>query len=199
MDAITLENVYQFFRRTIAAGETAKINAWGNYVTLLSNSGSNNIFISIGGQPMQEMPFGLSVALPHDARFKYLEFYNSAGVSVTIEFTVSAGLVSDNRSVINSTLVVDPSSDGLATPAAITVNTAAPGAATIAADSTRREVIIQNNGANPIWAGDANVDGANNRGILIPIGQAIVLSTQAAIYLRSTGGASTASTMNLTR
>lgn len=194
-----LTTIYQYFQRVIAAGEVARINVYGNFITLLSNTGSANIRISIGGQSFQELPFGLSVELPQGDNFTYLEFQNTEGAAVTIAFSLSSGRINDARLVLNGVVAVNLTTNALSTPAAITVNTAAPGAATIAANTSRRTVIIQNNGANPIWAGDSAVDGASNRGILIPIGDTLVLDSEAAIYLRATGAASTASIMELTK
>lgn len=194
-----LTTIYQYFQRAIAAGEVVRVNVYGNFITLLSNTGSANIRISIGGQSFQELPFGLSVELPQGDKFTYLEFQNTEGAAVTIAFSLSSGRINDARLVLNGVVAVNLTTNALLTPAAITVNTAAPGAATIAANTSRRTVIIQNNGANPIWAGDSAVDGASNRGILIPVGDTLILDSEAAIYLRATGAASTASIMELTK
>lgn len=192
-------NFYQFFSITIAAGEVYHINSYSHFITLLSSTGVQSIMISIGGQAMQELPAGLSVELPQDQNFTFLEFKNNELVPVTITFSLSSGAVQDNRNIITGIIAVNPSGNTFVTPAAIAVAVGAPGAVSIAANPGRREVIIQNNGANPIWAGDANVDGTSNRGILIEIGATVVLSTEAAIYLRSTGGASTASYAEIKR
>jgi hypothetical protein len=100
-------NIYQFFRRTIAAGEIIKINAWGNYVTILASNGNSNIKISISGQALQEIPKGLSVKLPQDTNFTYLEFYNTEAAPVTIEIALSSGEIRDSRNVITGTVNVD--------------------------------------------------------------------------------------------
>jgi len=194
-----MKNFYSFFNITIQAGEIYRINNYSHYITLLSSTGAQNVMISIGGQAMQELPFGLSVELPQDENFTYLEFKNNELLAVTITFSLSSGAVSDNRNVVNGTVVVNPSANTFVTPAALAVAIGAPVAPAIVANPGRREVIIQNNGANPVWAGDINVDGANNRGVLIPIGGTVILSTEAEIYLRSTGGASTASYAELER
>lgn len=194
-----MNTFYQYFAITIASGEVARVNAYSHFITLLTHTGAQNIQISIGGQAMQELPAGLSVELPQDQNFTYLEFKNTEAGPVTITFSLSSGAVQDNRSVVTGTLITNPSGNTFVTPAAIAVGVAAPGAPSIAADPGQREVIIQNNGANPIWAGDINVDGATGRGILIAVGASVVLSTEADIYLRSTGGASTASYARIKR
>jgi len=194
-----IPQVYQYFKRTIAAGEVIRINAYGNFLTLLNSTGAEDILISISGQSFQEMPQGLSLELPQGDSFVYLEFRNSEAGPVTIKFSLSNGKIFDNRVTISGTLDVTETTNAINTPAAVAVEVAVPGAATIAANANRREILIQNNGANPIWVGDANVDGANNRGIKIDIGGSIILASEAALYLRSTVGASTASYMEMTK
>jgi hypothetical protein len=108
-----IATIYQFFRRTIAAGETSRISVFGNYLTLLSTTGSSNIRVSINGQSEQELPQGLSVELPADNNFKYLEFRNTEAAPVTIEITVSNGKVNDARASANLTTGIEAVRDEL--------------------------------------------------------------------------------------
>jgi len=194
-----MRSIYQYYQPTIAAGQILRVNAYSNFITLLDNSGSSDILISISGQSFQQLPKGISIGLPQGDNFKYLDFKNTSGASVQIKFSISSGRIFDNRVVISDAIAVNPTSDTIETPAAITVPTTAPGSPQIAADTTRREIIIQNTGSNPLWVGDSAVDGASNRGVQIFSGESIILSTTAAIYLRATGASTTASTMNLTK
>lgn len=186
-----MRTVYQFYRRTIGAGATETLNVSGSFLEVLTTTGAANIRISIDNSDMQELPSGVSLKLPEGEAFTQLQFYNSELVGVVIELAISAGDLKDSRLVLTATINTKITSNTFTTPAALAVAAAAPGAAAIAADSTRYEAILTNVGANPVWAGDANVDGANNRGILIAVNQTVVLTTEAAIWLRSTGGAST--------
>lgn len=66
----------------------------------------------------------------------------------------------------------------------------------IAADSTQKEVIIENTGGggNTIWVGDSNVDAATKRGKSIADGDAVVFANSAKLYLQAEStGESTAS------
>lgn len=199
-----MKQVYSFFRMTLAAGEYRETAVYGNFLNMLANNSLVNIRLSVDGQPEQEFPKGLSVELPKagDGKsdiYKMIGFRNADVAQCTIEFSCSNGSVYDSRIIISGSLDVNPTPNTISTPAAVAVAIAAPGAPSVAASAATREVHIQNNGANDIWWGDINVDGANNRGQkIIPGGKEIVTSA-AAIYLRSTVGASTASIAVMTK
>lgn len=190
--------IYQRFTYAIAAGESIDVAVYGRFLTILSNSSATDPHVSIGGQVEYQIPAGLSVDLNPEADstnakyFGKLRFRNSTGAVMTIDFAISSGRIFDNRIIISTTTVLLTNSTGqtMSTPAKYAAGTGAPGAPAVVAASTTREVGITNNGTNPVWAGDANVDGANSRGILIPAGSTVFLTTAAAIYLRSTGGTS---------
>ncbi len=186
-------SAYKYFSVTIPAGEIRRVDVYSRFLTILNNSAASDPLVSIGGQSYERIPQGISIELPENDNFGYLEFYNDSIADLTITFAVSAGRIYDARLVASAVLSVNATSNVLSTPAAITVTTSAPASPAIAADSTRRAVILQNNGANPVWVGDAAVDGANNRGICIVPGESMSIETEAAIYLRSTGGNSTVS------
>lgn len=197
--------IYQKFTYVLAAGADIDVSVYGRFLTVLSNSNATDPHISVGGQAEYQIPAGLSIDLNPSAdsgaiqatNFGKLRFRNSSGSSMTIEFAISSGRIIDNRVTISTSTILSVNNTGqtMSTPAAYAVATAAPGAAFLAAASTTREVIMQNNGAAPVWIGDANVDGSANRGILIPVGGTFALQTAAALYARSTGAASTLSYM----
>jgi len=186
-------SAYKYFSVTIPAGEIRRVDVYSRFLTILNNSAASDPLVSIGGQSYERIPQGISIELPDDENFTYLEFYNDSAATLTITFAVSAGRIYDARFVASAILSVNATSNVLSTPAAIAVTTSAPASPAIAADSTRRAVMLQNNGSYPVWAGDSNVDGANNRGLCISPGEALTLESEAEIYLRSTGGASTIS------
>ncbi len=192
-----MKSIYRYFPITIAAGEIYRINAFARFLKIYRTTGSQNILVSIGGQPFEELPQGNSIELPASENFTALEFRNVEASSVVLKIMLSAGKIEDSTATVNGEVEVDPSSNALESPSAIAVDVAAPGAPSIVADSTVRGVFLQNNGANPIWVGDANVDGANNRGYKIPKDGAVVIETSGDIYLRSTTGASTCSVLKL--
>jgi hypothetical protein len=194
-----MKQIYSYFSMILAAGEYRETAVYGNFINMLGNSGATNIRISIDGQPEQELPQGISMDLPDSNTFTMIAFHNTSVAAVTITFSISNGRVFDNRIVLSGSLSVNLTPDGFSTPAAVAVAVAAPGAPAVAASASNREVWIQNNGGNDIWYGDANVDGANNRGIKLKPDEMAIVSTSAAIYLRSTVGASVASVAIFTK
>lgn len=183
-----MKQIYQDNSITLSAGQFYQLYATGRFLTILDNSLSTDMMFSFDGQPEQSIPKGISVELPETEKFITINIRNPAGSAATIRFSISNGQVYDNRNVITGTVTVDNTSNTISTPAKGTATTAAPGAPAIAASSANRIVIIQNQGANPIWWGDSAVDGANSRGIKIPAGEGYEIATASAIYLRSTGG-----------
>ena len=194
-----MKQVYAYFEMQLQAGEYRETAVFGNFLNMLGNSGSKNVLVAIDGQPEQQLPQAISMDLPDTQNYTMIGFRNPNAGAVTIQFSCSNGRVYDNRIVLSGSLSVNLTPDNFTTPASIAVATTAPGAAAVAASSSNREVWIQNNGGNDIWWGDANVDGANNRGIKIKPGDCPIISTAAAIYLRSTVGASVASVAIFTK
>ncbi len=190
---------YRYFSVTLSAGQVLPLNVYARYITILSNSITTNPEISIGGDQFETIKAGLSIELPEGEHIQEIQLRNPAGGAMTLTFALSAGKITDASLVVSGIVDVSASADGMSTPAALTITTAAPGAASISASSTRRGVIIQNQGPNPVWVGDSNVDGASNRGIKIAVDDSIILDFTGAIYMRSTGGNSTVSYMDLTQ
>ena len=141
-----ISTIYQYFKRAVAAGETARISVWGNYLTLLSTTGASNIQLSINGQPMQEIPQGLSVKLPGQENFKYIELYNSEAAAVTIELSLSSGEIGDARASASLLTVMQAVRDELKGSAAGLDNAkAAVGVAAVlvlAANTARKAFLV---------------------------------------------------------
>jgi len=57
----------------------------------------------------------------------------------------------------------------------------------IAADPTRKELIIQNNGSNDVWFGDNNVDVSTKRGTKLVTADIAILSVTAEVFVMSDG------------
>lgn len=183
-----MKTVYQDYTIALAAGARLDFQCHGKYLTILDNSLSTDMMVQFDGQPEQPIPKGFSVEIPENENFITIAFRNPSVSSATIRFAISNGKVVDNRNVITGTVNVDNTANTLTTPAKGTATTSAPGSPAVAASSANRVVIIQNHGSNPIWFGDANVDGSNSRGIKIAAGDGYELNTASAVYLRSTGG-----------
>lgn len=194
-----MKSIYRHFTRTIADGVTINVNVYGRFITLLSNTSSTDILVSIDNDQYERLPQGISVELSEKEFFTELFFRNDSGASVTIKFCVSAGKIYDNRVVISGDLSVTDISDGISTPAVIDLNAGNSYTATIAVNANRKEVIIQNCGSYDIWAGDANVDPSNDRGIKIIANDNITIACTALITLKSNSQTTKASIMELTK
>lgn len=179
---------------TLAANTGREVNIVGNFLRVLATSGSVDIFVQIGDGRETQIPAGLGVDLPEGEKFSKVRFRNSEGSQVVVQYAIGNGKILDDRTTFTGTVnTLEAVSNTLATPAAISVPTTAPGAAQVAAASTTREVWVQNNGSFDLWVGDSNVDGANNRGVKIIPGGLAVFVTSAALYMRANGGTTTAS------
>lgn len=186
--------IYQRFTYTIAAGADITINALGRFVTILGNSSTTDPHMSIGGQVESQIPAGISVDLaqdnadPKDNFYYSLRFRNSGVAIMTLDLAISSGRIQDNRVVISSTSVlpVNATPDTNTTPAPAAVTDVA--AVAVAANGSTREVLLQNNGANDIWVGDANIDPATLRGYKIEPKSGLLIGTAGAIYARCAAG-----------
>lgn len=183
-----MKTIYQDYQVVLSAGEFRQFQCHGRYLTILDNSLSTDMMISFDGQAEQPVPKGISIELPEQENFVTLGLRNPAGSSATLRFAISNGKVDDNRNVISGTVTVEGVSNTITTPVKGTATTGVPGAPAVAAAGANRKVIIQNLGANDIWFGDSNVDGANSRGTKILPGDGYEIDTAAAIYIRSTVG-----------
>lgn len=267
-----MKSVYQYYAPSLTDGQILPVHAYGRFLTLLSNTSSTPIKISIGDTPFQNLPFGLSVELPPANNFTILRFQNDSGATVTIEFCISAGRIYDNRVNLSGDIDVTDISDILQTPAAITaldvnylINNAAANllggglvgipltshpfatgetvtiANTVAydgnyviqsqtanevvilhaqtgetfdgvndsigltsprklaADTTQKEAIIQNNSIYDIWVGDVNVLVSSSRGTKIGQDDIIILSTTDDIHFQSDSAGVGGATVSINR
>lgn len=270
-----MKSVYRYYERSIVDAEIIEIHAYARFLTLLNNTSSTDIRVSIAGQPFEELPQGISVELPKDDAFTSLKFRNVSGATCTIKVCISSGRIFDNRVVISGDLNVTDISDGIDTPAPIipllsstgyTIDNAAAvdkggglvgipvtgqlfatdevltivgttnydttsavvdatssanevvitatyqaetfgGTETIglttprsiAADTTRKELIIQNTGSYPIWFGDTNINAGTKRGTKLDVDDFFILSCTAATYFMADTDESTLSINNLTK
>jgi len=182
------KTVYADYEMVLTAGQFLPVQVHGEWFKLTANSSATELMIQIDGQTEQKMPVGRTIRLATSENFTTIGLRNPAGASAAIRFVVSNGEIKDDSVNIADEVNVDAVGNTLTTPAKGTARTSAPGAPAVAAASGNRLVIVQNHGANPIWFGDANVDGANTCGIKIPAGEGYEIPTSAAIYFRTTGG-----------
>lgn len=181
---------YVTYDYTIAAGAKQTINAYGRFITLLENSnGSVNPRLQINGQRGGELIAGLSIELPAFERFNKMDLVNNGGSAMSVKVAISNGQIFDSRFVASSAIPTK-SGGAFTSPAAATVVDAAAAAVIVAADADTKTVILQNNdAANGVWIGGADIDAANDRGTFLAAGAALILDTSAAIYAENISGA----------
>ncbi|HUW19365.1 MAG TPA: hypothetical protein VMW16_08690 [Sedimentisphaerales bacterium] len=171
---------------TIEANGIRRLDSYNSFITLLECSTTSGVKVAIGGGgPKGVLKKGLSVQLPQGKTFDYIIFENTTAAQITITVALSTGIVYDNRLVLAGVVPTDNTANKIETPAKIALNAGNSYTATIAADSDRKELIIQNTGANDFWYGDTNVDPANKRGIKVQPNDSHVLTLTAAVTLKS--------------
>lgn len=187
---------YRYFPKTLDANAQEFINVVGNYVYLISNTGASaTIKVSFDDGEFQILPVGIILKT---SDFQKVTILNSDSGSASFVLAVGYGDIDNKAFTIASTVVTNPSSTGMNTPASVTVTTTA--AALVAANANRREVVISNNGTagEIVWLGDTNVNAASGRGIPLRNGEKIVLSTQAVIWADADTGTPAVSYMEMT-
>lgn len=144
-----MKSAYDFFRYTISAGGRQSVNIQANFLNMLSTTGLANIIVSIGESQQQELPVGLSIDLTDLGDFKRVDFINAEASEVTIEFSVSAGRVIDNRLVLSGSVFTsllnelqgDTTPDGWNT---LQISSAAGGTQVFASNTSRHSCFVQN-------------------------------------------------------
>lgn len=190
-----MKSVYKRFSRAILNNTTEKFQVHGRFITVLENSSATDLEFSIGEQAFEVLPKGLSVELSEGDFFGDIQIKNTSGATATVTFAISAGRIFDSRVVLSGSLAVNSTPDSLSTPAPAAV-TDTPGIA-VAADSTTREVVLQNNGASDVWVGASTVDAATFRGYKIAPGAGFTWNSSAALY--AVCGSGLTSTLSVNR
>lgn len=188
---------YQHFSvSNLASGSIHKEGVLGNFLLLLSYTGTDNIYVSFGGETFQVLPKGIAVELPEDEKFLDLRFKQTSGAAQSFDFVITSGKVFDSRLVLNGTIAADIIPDSLTTPASFAVDDTAQIA--VAADTNTQSVLLQNNGSNDIWIGDANVAPATSRGTKIAPNGSLPVGVKDDIYARCAAGLTSTLSINIT-
>ncbi len=188
------KSTYRFHRFTVPASSIFSLTVTGRGVNVFENSLTTSPLVSVDGDSEEEVLAGTGFELPPDeVPFSELKFRNTSASPMALLIGVTKGTIKDNRFAVTSVIRVKTVATTVESPAALTVPTTAPGAPTIAAASTVYEVVVQNNGANPIWYGDINVDPATKRGHKIEAGGTRILAINGDLYFRAETGSSTLS------
>lgn len=168
---------------TIATGTTDVIKVKGNFVYV--KAADQSFTLRMDGTNDFTMSANRKVRLSADDTFSTLEVINNSGSNLTYQLEVGFGDIETNDLAITGELNVQQGGDTLVTAADVTL-VAATATQIVAAESTRKEILIHNNTGAAIRVGDSNVGAA--RGVQVATGGTIVLNTSAAISAYSAGG-----------
>lgn len=176
---------YQELTYTIAAGARQEVYQVFNYFRVTSQSGGA---LSVRfGQNGLETPFtGQGIGVQFSVTFPRLTLVNTGGTSMTITIAIAVGRISDDRLNVSGTVTVAgtvTTNDNPGTTIVngqVTINNTAT--QIVAANATRRHVIIKNpsTATKSIFVGDSGVTTTN--GIEVAIGESITIDSEAALY-----------------
>lgn len=195
-------SIYQKMTIVLAASETRQIAVSGSYLRILSNSSATyDPIIRMGSSPEQSIKAGIGIKLSPGETFGIIVLRNpNASGSMTVEIASGDGQIDDSSLVISGSIAtVETPTNTLTSPAAIAVNATGT---LIAADSTIRERIMQNNGTKNVWVGAtlATTIPASNQGIKIAAGASMIISSSGAVAVKCAAGeTSTLSILNISK
>lgn len=178
----SLQQFYSETTLTLAAGARNEIYVVYDYFRVLALTGSG-LQVIFGDNQFQTPFTGAGVGLKLSDVVQRLTLVNTSGADITMTYAVAIGNVSDDRLTVSGTINTSEVSPAtLPTTADVTVLTTAT-TQVLAANTARKEAFISNPTVNGsvLRVGDASTGAA--RGVEIPIGGTLVLTTTAAIFI----------------
>lgn len=180
---------------TLTPGQIIDVHARGAHLYVRSVSSENLQVLIDDGSPI-DLYQGILVKSKNGLPFKKVQLYNKSGsVSLSIHVILSTEELVDSSVVVSGTVVIDNTSNAISTPATLSVNNST--GQTIAENTSRKELILQNNGTVNVRAGDSNTSAA--RGQRIRPGKSLILTTTAAVKVVAESGTQSVDYMELTR
>lgn len=177
---------YQTRDYALANGARLLVETDADQVLVTELSASDGVTVRFNDGPDGAIFRGLEARGP----LRKIEVFNGNGASITLSLSIAKGLQMVDRrvSVVGDAAAVEvEGAPSLASQADVSV-AATSAAQILAADTTRREALIQNtDGATTIRVGDSNV-GAT-RGLELAPGDVLILATQGAIHAYNPSGA----------
>lgn len=154
-----MSKFYEYILRPVLDNEIYEANVFGKFVSILAWGSTTDLLISIEGEAFSRIKAGMSVKLPDTAKpFYSIRFQNLTGGTVTLEYAVSDGQIIDNRLTVSGTVIASiPGKAAAIGFNALAISNVAPGTS-IAANTARRSIFIQNLKAN---AGDMYIGTAD--------------------------------------
>jgi hypothetical protein len=170
---------------TIAAGGSRVWTTMGTMIKIYSATAEFRLKINDGAR--LTMKTGRMVEMPPGLTFDRLEFKNDGASDLTVDFAIGFGRVSDDP-VLTGEIESEFKPYASVTPETDVSITAASTVQVIAADSTRRAVLVGNleGNAQTMRIGDSTAAAA--KGQEIKPGETIELRTTAALYAYNPGG-----------
>ena len=169
---------------TVPAGEERAINAHGAYVVCYASTLAS-FKLALDDDAASEFFAGAEVTLPEGGEFHKIRVINNNPGAITVSIGTAFAEFRDRRVTLSGNVGLTKATifDTVAD-----VSVAALGTEVVlAANTTRREAIIQNlDGLSPVRIGDGNVAAA--RGIRLDPGESIRLSTTEAISVHNPSG-----------
>lgn len=169
---------------SVAAGEAVDLAITGRFFAVIS--ANINFKIGFDDDALQFCTQGLTPFMEPGEVFTRVRIDNTAGAStLTLTYAYGSGDVRDSRATLAGN--IDLSKAATLTSTADVSIAAATTVQVLAANTARREAIITNLAANAetMRVGDSNAGAA--RGVELPPGATIVLTTTAAIHAYNPG------------
>jgi hypothetical protein len=175
----------QPYTYTLAAGEEKRIPFVGDFVRLISWTGTTGeLYIGLGdGISPAQMDVGEEW---HGEGYDYVTVRNNGAVQGIVKFVVGNGQSANYAFSTSNTINVNQGATSITS--GVAAPTTVAGAITIAAQTNQREIELYNSGSYPVWVGGSTVDSATKTGTYIDVGATKILSTAAKLYLHSVGG-----------
>lgn len=184
------EFVYLPVIHTLSAGATVNVEVLATHLYVKAISVQTGLQVSIDGSKFNNIYEGTHFNFT-DTTIKSVKFFNNTSSSITFTALMCSEQITDSSFVLTGSLSVKSVANTIVTPAQLSVSTKT----SIAADTSRREITIQNNGTDSVWIGDTNV--AINRGFQLKAGKSTILATTAEIFLIANSGTQAINTLTM--
>jgi hypothetical protein len=162
---------------TVAANDILDVFVNFSYFRFISQT-STGLLIRFGNQTNTTPFTGVGLGLNLNYRLTRFQLINPTGAPITVTVATCDGQISDDRLTVSSAL--QPATPGTRATGQVSVTNAA--LQIVAANTTRKSVIIRNDpaAALPLYVGNAGVTTAT--GFLVDVGQSLVLESSGAVF-----------------
>lgn len=177
---------YQTRDYSLANGDRLLLETDADQVLVTELSASDGVTVRFNDGPDGAIFRGLEARGP----IRKVEVFNGNGAAITLSLATAKGLQMVDRrvSVVGDAAAVEVEGAPTLTSQADVTVAATSSAQILAADTTRREALIQNlDGSTTVRIADSNVAAA--RGLELAPGDVLILATQGAVHCHNPSGA----------